>query len=504
MYDSIQFVKTTSSGRTSLSRSARRRRDIIFLLRAAPTLLLLLLVAAPASGGSATWNLNPISNNWLSATNWTPATVPSESADTATFGVSNTTDIVFGNFLYSPEINGIVFNAGASPFTITLISNESFPHILIISGAGITNNSGITQNFVTGLSGVSVDMAVIQFKNSATAGSLTTFTNNGGQTFSSDNTGMTDFFDTSSAATGTFTNNGSNALFGDGGLTDFFDSATAASATLVAKRGSNAGGTILFAGDSTGGTARVELLGNGSLDISSHNLPGVTVGSIEGSGVVHLGANNLAVGTNNLSTMFSGVLDGTGSLTKVGKGTLTLSGANSYTGGTTINGGKLVVNNRTDSGTGSGPVQVNAGRLGGRGTIAGAVTVGTGTGSKAFLSQGINAVNHRPLAIQSTLTFNSDATYRFGINSSTARADKVIANGVTINSGAQFSFADSHAAALPLGTVFTVIDNTVATPIAGTFSNLADGSTLVIGSNSCQADYEGGTGNDLTLTVIMP
>jgi hypothetical protein len=47
-----------------------------------------------------------------------------------------------------------------------------------------------------------------------------------------------------------------------------------------------------------------------------------------------------------------------------------------------------------------------------------------------------------------------------------------------------------------------VIDNRVGTPIAGTFSNLADGSTITIGPNTFQANYEGGDGNDLTLTVV--
>ena len=38
--------------------------------------------------------------------------------------------------------------------------------------------------------------------------------------------------------------------------------------------------------------------------------------------------------------------------------------------------------------------------------------------------------------------------------------------------------------------------------MAGAFSNLADGSALIVGSNTYQANYEGGDGNDLTLTVI--
>ena len=50
----------------------------------------------------------------------------------------------------------------------------------------------------------------------------------------------------------------------------------------------------------------------------------VTIGSIEGSGNVFLGANNLRVGTNNINTSFSGVISGSGSLAKVGSGILTL------------------------------------------------------------------------------------------------------------------------------------------------------------------------------------
>ena len=47
-----------------------------------------------------------------------------------------------------------------------------------------------------------------------------------------------------------------------------------------------------------------------------------------------------------------------------------------------------------------------------------------------------------------------------------------------------------------------MIDNTAAITIAGTFSNFADGSTVTVGNNTFQADYQGGDGNDLTLTVV--
>src|SRR5439155_19436867 len=47
-----------------------------------------------------------------------------------------------------------------------------------------------------------------------------------------------------------------------------------------------------------------------------------------------------------------------------------------------------------------------------------------------------------------------------------------------------------------------VIDNTSASPIAGTFSNLPDGGTFTSNDNTYQVSYEGGDGNDLTLTVL--
>ena len=55
---------------------------------------------------------------------------------------------------------------------------------------------------------------------------------------------------------------------------------------------------------------------------------------------------------------------------------------------------------------------------------------------------------------------------------------------------------------LNVGTTFTVINNAAATPIAGTFANLPDGSMITIKGNNLQASYEGGDGNDLTLTVV--
>ena len=64
-----------------------------------------------------------------------------------------------------------------------------------------------------------------------------------------------------------------------------------------------------------------------------------TIGSFAGAGNVTLGTGTLTTGGNDYVTTFSGVMSGTGGLTKVGTGIFTLSGANTYTGATTINAG---------------------------------------------------------------------------------------------------------------------------------------------------------------------
>ena len=78
----------------------------------------------------------------------------------------------------------------------------------------------------------------------------------------------------------------------------------------------------------------------------------------------------------------------------------------------------------------------------------------------------------------------------------------MIAKGVTIESGAQFDFQQIGNSGLSSGSVFTVISNTSVIPITGTFANLPDNSTFTVGRNNYQVSYEGGDGNDLTLTVV--
>ena len=126
---------------------------------------------------------------------------------------------------------------------------------------------------------------------------------------------------------------------------NFRNTSTAGNATIT-----NNAGTMYFLDNSTAGNAAITNNSGALVDFSPSTGPAgdnkLTAGSIAGAGLFLLGANELTVGGNNLSTDVSGVISGTGSLVKVGTGTLTLSG-NANLGGTTIDGGTLAVNGGT-------------------------------------------------------------------------------------------------------------------------------------------------------------
>jgi outer membrane autotransporter protein len=83
----------------------------------------------------------------------------------------------------------------------------------------------------------------------------------------------------------------------------------------------------------------LSVLAGATFDLNSFDQ---SIGSLAGAGSVTLGTATLTTGNNNTSTDFSGIISGLGALTKVGTGTQTLSGANTYTGATAVNDGTLM------------------------------------------------------------------------------------------------------------------------------------------------------------------
>ncbi len=233
----------------------------------------------------------------------------------------------------------------------------------------------------------------------------------------------------------------------------------------------------------------------------------ITSGTATFSGTLTMAGSGVSLtSASGGTTVFSSlVTDGSESraVTKIGAGivSLTRAAGNTYDGGTTVSAGTLLVSNSSGSGTGTGGVNVTAGTFGGTGQVSGAVTIGNGTGgSDSFIVAGNNSIG--TFTTSSSLSLNSDATFTFELNSSAATADKLVANGVTLNGSSVFAFSDLGSSVLALGTAFTIIDNTSASAITGTFSNLSEGQNVTIGSNKFEATYLGGTGNDLVLTVV--
>lgn len=125
-------------------------------------------------------------------------------------------------------------------------------------------------------------------------------------------------------------------------------------------------GTIVLTGATTG-IANFTQEASGTFDLGGF---ATTLGSLAGRGTITLGSADLTVGSNGSNTRFDGVVTGAGGLAKAGSGVLTLAGANTFSGTTTVGAGTLVL---ASGGTLAGPVINNAAFIA-AGRVAGLVT----------------------------------------------------------------------------------------------------------------------------------
>ncbi|VXC34499.1 MULTISPECIES: autotransporter domain-containing protein [unclassified Bosea (in: a-proteobacteria)] len=440
----------------------RRIACIAFALDAGIMACLSVSGSAQAAGTDATWLYNPPGANTNEGQNWSTGTVPT---GTGYFGTSARTEY----YMFSTH-GGFTFNADAPAYR--------FRGSITFDGAGIVNNSSNTQTFeVFRFNGM-------YFLNSASAGNAH-ITSDGAVVFRGTSTAADSnissrdlrFQDDSTAG---------NATIRPYSLALFEGHSTAGDATIIVGFST----AVSFSEYSTGGNARFVV--SGELAILSLTTAGMTAGSIEGAGTVELGSKQLTVGSNNLSTTFSGaIIDSEGnfyrggSLVKVGSGTLTLTGANSYTGGTTVSGGTLagtttslqgaiqvdaaLVFDQSNTGTyagvlsgagsvtkrGSGVVtftgsssftgqtSVEAGTLSVNGSLAGStVVVNGGTLGGAGTVGGIAAVSGTvapgnsigTLTVAGNVSLGSASTYRVEVDAS-GQSDRIVASGMATLSG---------------------------------------------------------------------
>ena len=169
-------------------------------------------------------------------------------------------------------------------------------------------------------------------------------------------------------------------------------------------------GTLrLAAGGSLPATSLLALSSGTTFDLNNLS---TSVGAISGTGAVTLGSGTLTLSSGTAS----GPISGTGGLTKVGTGTLSLSVANTFTGNTLVSAGTLFLGNAAALGATAG-ITVNGGTLDLAGqTLAQAVNLaGAGT-------SGLGAVyNSSAVAASLTgaVTLTGATTVRVGTGSLT-------------------------------------------------------------------------------------
>ncbi len=126
----------------------------------------------------------------------------------------------------------------------------------------------------------------------------------------------------------------------------------------------NSGKLVLGGSGAISANSAVQIASGASLDLTGNFAPNSinrTFAGLTGGGVLNGNGGTVTVNKSSGSDTFGGVIQGAQGLVKSGAGTLVLSGANTHTGGTVVNGGTLVVNSAGGMGDAAGTVTVNAG-----------------------------------------------------------------------------------------------------------------------------------------------
>lgn len=201
-----------------------------------------------------------------------------------------------------------------------------------------------------------------------------------------------------------------------------------------------------------------------------------------GSVVLTINASNSA---NDGKRVFSGSFGTLGGvLTKIGPGEQVFSGANAYGSGTVVSNGVLLVNNATGSGTGSGPVGVYGGTIGGTGTVGGVITVISG----GSIAPGAPVSAIGTLKASTNVTIGAGGSLMVQLRTNGV-CDKLVASGTVTISGATLSLS-VPGDAIPLGTKYVIL---TASNIVGTFSGFPEGGGITVGSRRFVASYPGDT-----------
>ncbi len=276
----------------------------------------------------------------------------------------------------------------------------------------------------------------------------------------------------------------------------------------------NGGGLTLSGGnaiDNTGAVVLADTVGV-VLTLSSSE----TIGSLAGGGTtggnVALGASTLSTGDGS-NTSYGGVIGGTGGLTKLGSGTFTLTGANTYGGATTVSNGSLTLNNASGNAL-SDSTAVNldtsganltlstnetigslAGVAGSGVTLNGTLTAG-GTNATTVFAGSANGAGGLTKVGTGTLTLSGANGFSGPVT--------INAGGVTVSGGSAIANGTAVVLANVSGAVLTLSTSEQIGSLAGggtTGGNVVLGSNLLTvgdGTSTVYGGVIGGSGGQLT------
>ena len=348
--------------------------------------------------------------------------------------------------------SGAKLDAAANTLTIAgpVVNNSGNNHLFILAagntalngnatgtgdivkqGAGTLTLNGSANTFGTATANIYIDNGGVQGASSAAFGQ--TSSGGGALTMGADasgNNGATTILLTSAGASVT---NAINARYFAG-----FNAAKTVG-------GNNASGTVTY-------------YGNVTLN-DNLNLTAASGGSVTFNGVIQQGT---ATGGQSLN--------GTPGIVKVGLGTVTLAGVNTFSGTTTISNGTLVITGT--NGTGALTVVTNS-TLNGNGLIKGATTIqlgGTLAPTGTFPAT---------LTVSNTLTLSGNGNFRIGTGQT---ADK-IAGVSTFTSGGTLNVT-LNSGSLTGGEIFTLVQATSyggSAPAAGILPALSAGQNWYLG-----------------------
>jgi autotransporter-associated beta strand protein len=298
------------------------------------------------------------------------------------------------------------------------------------------------------------------------------------------------------------------------------DTNVANGATLGLQGGINLTQDVAINGAGVGGNGAIQNIAGdntltGTITLRSNSQITATNGTMTLPGTINKNGDILVLNgfvAGPPAIRIPGSVIGLGDLVVTGPGTIELSGANTYTGPTTVNSGKLLVDNPAGSGTGTGRVTVNGpGTLAGGGTITGPMLVN----SNGHLHPGSDAPGL--LSALGGVTLAPAASFDAELGSANPNSSSYTQLRVTGGTSLDGSELDVTLDAPPvLGAEYDILRDLDNQAIIGRFAGLPDdGDTFDVGSafgafefdityHGGDSIYDDGSMNDVVLTALAP